>query len=65
MIRPGKAHLIKRPRFEIMRDIWIPTTAYHYKKSHAIAYAASIVIQLNLLVETTATAVGWVQAAKL
>lgn len=51
VIRPGKAHLIKRPRFEIMRDIWTPTAAYHYKKSHAIAYAASIVVQFNLLVE--------------
>jgi hypothetical protein len=44
-------HLIGRPRFEIMRDIWTPTEAYFYKRSHALAYAASIVIQINLLVE--------------
>ena len=53
LIRPGKRHLIKRPRFEILRDIWVPnpTDNYTFKRSHAIAYAALIVVQINLLVE--------------
>lgn len=51
IIRPGKTHLIGRRRAEIDREIWIKpqTDDYHFKRSHAIAYAASIVVQLNLL----------------
>lgn len=54
LIRPGKRHLINRPRFEIMRDIWMTPTddnKYQFKRAHALAFAASIVVQLNLLVE--------------
>lgn len=51
LIRPGKCYLLSRPRFEIERDIWLPVSGYYYKRSHAIAYAASIVVQFNLLVE--------------
>lgn len=51
LIRPGKKHLIGRPRHEIDAEIWLPTPGYSFKKSHAIAYAASIVVQLNLLFE--------------
>jgi hypothetical protein len=51
IMRPGKRHLIGRPRHEIDAEIWLPVQAYHYKKSHSVAYAASIVVQLNLLVE--------------
>jgi len=51
LMRPGKRHLIGRPRTEIDAEIWQPTEAYYYKKPHAIAFAASIVVQLNLLVE--------------
>jgi hypothetical protein len=56
--RPGKRHLTYRPRAEIDREIWLPVVTdpgqkkkYYYKKSHAIAYAASIIVQLNLLIE--------------
>jgi hypothetical protein len=49
--RPGKKHLIGRPRAEVDAEIWKKTEQYHYKKSHATAYAASIVVQLNLMVE--------------
>jgi hypothetical protein len=51
LIRPGKRHLIGQPRAEIDGEIWRPTVEYHYKRSHAIAYAASIIVQLNLLDE--------------
>jgi hypothetical protein len=51
--RPGKTHLIGKPRSEIDRNIWIKTDLYYYKKPHAIAFAASIVVQLNLLIEQT------------
>ena len=52
LIRPGKKHLIGRPRDHIDAEIWLPTpNDFSFKKSHAIAYAVSIVVQLNLLFE--------------
>jgi hypothetical protein len=54
IIRPGKRHLRYRPRFEIDQEIWLPTEHNYYKRSHAIAYAVSLVVQLNLLVEQAA-----------
>ena len=51
LMRPGKRHLQKKTRAEIMAEIWKPSEQYYYKKPHAIAYAASIVVQLNLIVE--------------
>lgn len=51
IIRPGKRHLRGRSRVEIDREIWLPTSEFAFKKSHSIAYAAAIVVQLNLLDE--------------
>lgn len=51
LMRPGKRHLRGKDRAEIMADIWTPTETYYYKKPHAIAYAASLVVQINLIVE--------------
>jgi hypothetical protein len=59
LIRPGKRHLIGRSRPEIDREIWQPPATgaddeegdYVFKHSHAVAYAASIVVQLNLMLE--------------
>lgn len=53
LIRPGKRHLLNRPRAEIDADIWNAPSdgTYHFKKAHATAYAVSIVVQMNLLVE--------------
>ncbi len=53
LIRPGKKHLIGKPRSEIDRHIWIKPNdgGYHFKKSHAISYASAIVVQLNLMIE--------------
>ena len=57
LIRPGKRHLLMRPRAEIDAQIWASTDEYSFKKSHSIAYAASIVVQLNLLVEKATDAI--------
>ncbi len=51
VIRPGKKHLLNCGMDEIRSEIWKPVAGYSYKKSHAIAYAASIVVQLNLMCE--------------
>lgn len=52
LIRPAKRHLINKPRHEIFNDIWtLSPDGYQYKRSHAIAYAMSIIVQLNLLCE--------------
>jgi len=54
MIRPGKRHLIGKTWTEIMQEIWIPpeTGEYHFKKSHAIAYAHVVIVQMNLICES-------------
>jgi hypothetical protein len=55
LIRPAKKHLLFRSRAEIDAAIWAkPQDGYHFKRPHAIAYAASIVVQLNLMVEKIA-----------
>jgi hypothetical protein len=52
LIRPGKRYLIGKPRAMIDREIWLKTQLFSFKKAHAFAYAVSIVVQLNLLVES-------------
>lgn len=52
MIRPSKSYLMnKRTWEEVETSIWeVPTdNSPYFKKSHAIAYAVSIVVQLNLI----------------
>lgn len=53
VIRPAKKHLIGRSWSGIETEIWRrpENGEYYYKKSHAVAYALSVVVQLNLLVE--------------
>lgn len=52
IIRPGKVHLRKKKWEEIEKEVWIkPEEGYYFKKSHAHAFALSIVVQLNLMVE--------------
>lgn len=53
LIRPGKRHLLGLPRNEIDAEIWSPPEdgGYHFKRAHSYAYAVSIVVQMNLLVE--------------
>lgn len=50
LIRPGKKYLIGNSWEDIEKEIWIkPTDGYYFKKSHAIAYAMVIILQLNLI----------------
>ena len=57
MIRPGKRHLVRscetKGYASIADEIWTPDReGYTFKKSHSISLAMTIVLQLNLLVET-------------
>ena len=52
MIRPGKRHLVDSDWSTIFSEVWTKTDdGYFFKKSHAIAYAHAIVVQLNALCE--------------
>jgi hypothetical protein len=53
MIRPAKRYLIGKDWGLVMTEVWIkPTTdEYYFKKAHAVAYAAAIVVQMNLICE--------------
>lgn len=53
LIRPGKKHLQNSTWAEIEKEIWIKPTdgTYYFKKSHSFAFALSIIVQLNLMVE--------------
>ena len=53
IIRPSKVHLQTKSWDEIEKEVWVKPTdgQYYYKKSHSVAFAASIVVQMNLIVE--------------
>jgi DNA polymerase III alpha subunit len=53
IIRPAKKHLLGKSWKEVLEQVWTkPTTdEYYFKKSHAIAYATAIVVQMNLICE--------------
>lgn len=50
IIRPSKRHLLGKPWQEVFEQVWIKpeNSEYFFKKSHAIGYALTIVMQLNL-----------------
>lgn len=50
LIRPGKKHLLNKTKSEIISEIWEESEEYSFKKSHAIAFATSIIVQLNVLI---------------
>lgn len=61
IIRPGKRYLLGATKERIAREIWRPVAVdedggvdYTFKKAHAIAYAALVVVQFNLIVEQLA-----------
>lgn len=56
IIRPAKRHLLNETREIIKSNVWKKPTddSYYFKKAHAIAYAVSIVVQLNLFCEQVA-----------
>jgi DNA polymerase III alpha subunit len=53
LIRPAKKHLIGKSWMEIGQTIWTKPEngEYYFKKAHAVAYAAAIVVQMNLICE--------------
>jgi DNA polymerase III alpha subunit len=56
LLRPGKKHLVPIVRekgFQEIKDaIWIKTEdSYSFKKSHAVAYAHAIAVQMNKICE--------------
>ena len=53
MIRPAKRYLIGKDWTTVMREVWTKpeNEEYYFKKAHAIAYAAAVVVQMNLICE--------------
>ena len=51
IIRPAKRNLMHKNWNEIMQEVWVKPTdgSYFFKKSHAVAYAQAIVVQMNLI----------------
>jgi DNA polymerase III alpha subunit len=54
MIRPAKKKLIGKDWKKVMKYIWVKpdNDEYYFKKSHAIAYATAVVVQMNLICES-------------
>ena len=52
IIRPAKRHLMYKDWKDILKEVWVKPTdgSYFFKKSHAVAYAQAIVVQMNLIV---------------
>jgi hypothetical protein len=53
MIRPAKRYLIGKSWDTILKEVWQKpdNDEYYFKKSHAIAYATAVVVQMNLICE--------------
>lgn len=53
MIRPAKRNLVGQSWDTVMKNVWMKPTSdeYYFKKSHATAYALSVVVHMNLLCE--------------
>ncbi len=51
VIRPGKAHLQRKPWDQVFESVWDGdlTRGYVFKKSHAVSYAALVALHMNLL----------------
>lgn len=56
LLRPAKRYLIGKDWESVLKEIWIKPTndEYYFKKSHAIAYALAVVIQMNLICQKIA-----------
>jgi hypothetical protein len=56
MIRPSKRYLIGKSWDQIFLEVWKKPEdgLYYWKKSHAYAYAAAVVVQMNLICEQAA-----------
>ena len=51
VIRPGKAHLQRRPWSEVFESVWDGDVSrgFVFKKSHAVSYAHLVILHMNLL----------------
>jgi hypothetical protein len=51
IIRPAKRHLIGRTWQAVGEDVWVrpEDDTYYFKKSHAVAYAHLVIVNMNLL----------------
>jgi hypothetical protein len=51
IIRPAKRYLVNAGWDDILKEVWIKPSdgSYFFKKSHAVAYAQAIVVQMNLI----------------
>ena len=51
IIRPGKAHLQRKPWDQVFAEVWDgdESRGYTFKKSHAVSYAALVALHMNLL----------------
>lgn len=56
IIRPGKAHLQRRPWAEVFATVWDgdDSQGYTFKKSHALGYAHLVALHMNLLEDSVA-----------
>ena len=53
VIRPGKRHLVGRTWKDVSATVWDKVEGeYSFKKSHSVAYAQLVVVNLNLLCES-------------
>ena len=54
MIRPAKRYLIGKDWTTVMKEVWMKpeNDEYFFKKSHAVAYATAVVVQMNLICES-------------
>jgi hypothetical protein len=53
VIRPAKRYLIGQDWQTVKKEVWQKPAGdeYYFKKAHAVAYAAAIVVQMNLICE--------------
>jgi DNA polymerase III alpha subunit len=54
IIRPAKRYLAEYTDWDtILKEVWVKPSddAYFFKKSHAIAYACAVIVQINLICE--------------
>jgi DNA polymerase III alpha subunit len=53
VIRPAKRYLIGSDWSVVKSEVWQKPAGdeYYFKKAHAVAYAAAIVVQMNLICE--------------
>jgi DNA polymerase III alpha subunit len=54
VIRPGKAHLQKRPWPEVFASVWNgdDSRGYTFKKSHSLGYSMLVALHMNLLADS-------------